>query len=290
MSQARILYVHGAGTRAAQATTNAALLRTRLGLEATPDRLAVSGVGPEPGHGRAVARDGSRPARLRSNGRSASPVPRPPRPERCPTPSPRYGRWRAARGAPRRRNLEMPMRCSPSWRSAAPTCRERACLENRLSDAARDVAASPEYAAARGDAVALIDATAMSTLARAAERDPKKAGRAGFLGLDLGWLADRAGDVAASILGGGLISMVEGWIVPQLTPALSLWASRRLAPRRRAFMHENILVVADVLRYQRHGEQIREHVRAEIRALDKPRLVDRPQPRRHHRGGRALWP
>jgi hypothetical protein len=142
-----------------------------------------------------------------------------------------------------------------------------------LAEAAREVSASPEYAGARGDASAILDATATSVLARAAERDPASAGRVGLLGLDLGWLADRAGDLAAAVLGGGLASAVEAWIGPSLTPALSLWASQKVAPKRRALMHDHSLVAADVLHYERNGERIRTHVREEIGALQEPRMV-----------------
>jgi hypothetical protein len=272
MSQGRILYVHGAGTRADQAASNAALLRTRLGLDGTPDRLAVSDWGQSLGTDprllemdRALP-DYSQPA-LHVAGMAAHPTATLPD-ALAPLRAMAVGRRGAAATQPRDADALLAFMALGGIDLSA-----HGLPANRLSDAARDVAASPEYEAARGDAVALIDATAISTLARAVERDPGAVGRVGILGLDLGWLADRAGDLAATILGGGLLSVVESWIVPQLTPALSLWASKRLAPRRRAFMHDHILVAADVLRYQRHGEQIREHVRAEIQALDTPRLV-----------------
>ena len=272
MSQGRILYVHGAGTRAEQATANAALLRARLGLDGAPDRLAVSDWGERVGtDARLTQMDRVLPdyaqRALRVAGVAAHPaavLPDAFAPLRAMA-RPRRG---AAAAQPRDADALLAFLALGGIDLAS-----QGLPADRLSDAARDVAASPEYAAAGGDAVALIDATAISTLARAVERDPGAVGRAGIVGLDLGWLADRAGDLAGSILGGGLISTVEAWIVPQLTPALSLWASKRLAPRRRAFMHDHLLVAADVLRYQRHGEQIREYVRAEIKALDTPRMV-----------------
>ena len=272
MSQGRILYVHGAGNRADQANTYAGLLRTGLGLGGTPDRLAVSD------WGQSLGTDASLP-----------------RMDRVLPDYPQRAFRVAGAAADRAATLPdalAPLRAMAGGRASAAAGHSRdadAVLAflalggfdqpdhglpaSRLADAARDVAASPEYAAAHGDAVDLVDATAISVLARAVERDPAATARAGIFGLDLGWLTDRAGDLAATILGGGLFSAVESWIVPQLSPALSLWASKRLAPRRRAFMHDHILVVADVLRYQRHADVIREHVRAEIQALDKPRMV-----------------
>lgn len=272
MSQARILYVHGAGNRAEQATRYAALLRTRLALEGTPDRLAASDWGERLGtDARLLEMDRVLPDySQRALGFAGAAG------DRATTLPDAFAPLRAMAG---RRRTAAPV--------AAPRdsdgllaflalggfdLSEQGIPAERLSDAARDVAASPEYAAARGDAVELIDATALSALARAVERSPAAPGRAGFVGLDLGWLTDRVGDLAARILGGGL-SVVETWIVPQLSPALSLWASRRLAPRRRALMHDSTLVAADVLGYQRHGDEIREHVREEIRALDTPRMV-----------------
>ena len=271
MSQGRILYVHGAGTRAEQANSNAALLRTRLGLDGTPDRLATSSWGDVVGtDARLLEMDrvlpDYKPRALGLVGAGTTPTAVLPD-AFAPLRAMAKGRTAATGVRPRDADALLAFLALGGVDMSA-----QGLPADRLSDAAREVAASPEYAAARGDAVALIDATAMSTLARAVERDPDAPARVGILGLDLGWLESRAGDLAASILGGG-VSAVEAWVGPQLTPALSLWASKRIAPRRRAFMHDHILVVADVLRYQRHGEQIREHVRAEIQALDTPRMV-----------------
>jgi hypothetical protein len=306
MAKGRILYVHGAGNRAQDAARSAGLLRTRLHLEAAPDRLVVSdwgqALGPDaglpgldrvlpvyPDHGLRVA--GIAPGRdavltdayapLRALG---------PAPRRAPRTTRRAAAAdataAAAAGAPRTTSRRSARAGKAAGRRSEDADRLLAFLAlggvdlsaggvpaGKLAAAARDVASSPEYAAAKGGAPAILDATATSVLARAAELDPASAGRKGLLGIDLGWLADRAGDLAAAVLGGGLASAVEAWVGPHLTPGLSLWASRKVAPKRRALMHDHTLVAADVLHYERNGERIRSHVRAEIAALATPRMV-----------------
>jgi hypothetical protein len=278
MTDARILYVHGAGNRAEQAEAYGVLMRKRLGLEQTPERLIVSDWGVRHGtDDRLLMMDQALPDY----------------PEQA---------LRIGAAAPREAVLSdalAPLRAmsapatagAPAMAAAAPSgtrdadqllaflalggfdLTARGLPADQISAAAREVAASPEYAAARGDPVALVDATATSVLARAVERDPAAPARAGIAGLDLGWLTDRVGDLAAVLVGSGIVGAVEAWVAPQLLPALSLWASKKLAPHRHQFMHDHMLVIADVLRYQRHGDEIRAYVRDEIRALSKPRLV-----------------
>jgi hypothetical protein len=297
MTQGRILFVHGAGNRSADADASAQLLRARLGIQATPDRLVVSdwgqALGPDPALpvlDRVLPAYAAQALRFADAGSAAGDVlpdayaplralgadvgRAPTTAHRASAAPTRTTRTRSARAAVRAAG-----RTDDADRLLAFVALGGADLSAKgvagddLVQAARDVAASPEYAAARGPASDLIDATATSILARAAELDPTSAGRKGLLGIDLGWLAARAGDLAASVLGGGLASAVEAWVGPALTPAISLWASQKVAPMRRVLMHDHVLVAADVLHYERNGDRIRAYVRDEISTLQAPRMV-----------------
>jgi hypothetical protein len=305
MSQARILFVHGAGNRADAALASAELLRARLGLGAAPDRLAVSdwgqALGPDAGlsaldrvlptypvqairvagmvPGDEVLTDALVPLRALDSGAGGTSAADRKGRAAATTGGTATGAVKARtpgkRGATRRtrRHADDADRLLALIAFGGVDLSARGIPSGSLTAAARDIAGSPEYAAATSDAVTMLDATVTSVLARAAELDPASAGRRGLFGIDLGWLAARAGDLAAAVLGGGLASAVEAWIGPTLTPPISLWASQKVAPMRRALMHDHILVAADVLHYERNGDRIREHVRGEIAGLAAPRMV-----------------
>ncbi len=138
----------------------------------------------------------------------------------------------------------------------------------QLSAAATEVAASPEFAAAGGDPVALIDAAVTASVARAVQRQGPKAMAAGAFGFDpIGAIKE---SVAKAVMGGvGIIGSTVGLV----SGPIAKWLSEQFAPRRQAIMQAHILVAADILFYQRHSDTIRAHVRGEIAKLPKPRLV-----------------
>jgi len=84
---------------------------------------------------------------------------------------------------------------------------------------------------------------------------------------DIGELKDR---FAQAIGGAGVLSVAGSFLGPLLGPTLLLWATRMVEPHRAEIMHAHMLMAVDVLFYQRHGDPIRDHVRAELAALQGP--------------------
>jgi hypothetical protein len=141
----------------------------------------------------------------------------------------------------------------------------------QLSAAAAEVAESPEFAAAGGDPVALIDAAVTAAAARAVQRQGPDV-VSGAFGFDI--KLDPIGKVkealSKAVMGGvGIIGNTVG----ELGGPIARWLSEQFAKRRTPLMQQHILVAADVLFYQRHSKAIRAHVRKEIKALKAPRLV-----------------
>lgn len=142
---------------------------------------------------------------------------------------------------------------------------------DQLSAAAAEVAASPEFAAAGGDPVALIDAAVTAAAARAVQRQgPKVVSGAFGFNIKLDPIAKVKESLSKAIIGGvGII----GTTVGELSGPIARWLSEQFAKRRTTLMQQHILVAADVLFYQRHSEKIRAHVRKEIQDLKPPRLI-----------------
>jgi hypothetical protein len=141
----------------------------------------------------------------------------------------------------------------------------------QLAAAATEVAESPEFAAAGGDPVALIDAAVTAAAARAVQRQGP-AVVSGAFGFDI--KLDPIGKVkealSKSVMGGvGIIGNTVGG----LGGPIARWLSEQFAKRRTSLMQQHILVAADVLFYQRHSAAIRDHVRNEIKAIRPPRLI-----------------
>jgi hypothetical protein len=275
MTQARILYVHGAGNRATEATQNAQSLRERLAIEDRPDLLAAS-----------------------TWGETLAPDARLPRLDQALPPAAAAQAFGVPPGATS--GTTLPDALAPLRELAGPQAFDITGVQARPDDADRllaflalggldlsgagltaddlagaagDVAASGEYQRAQGAPEAVIEATATSVVARAMERRSLASGDVSFGVLDVGWIGARVSDIAEALIGAGAIAAVGAWAMPTLTAALSLWASRKLAAERARAMHARVLPAVDVLYYQRHGRAIREHVRAEIERLDRPRLV-----------------
>jgi hypothetical protein len=139
---------------------------------------------------------------------------------------------------------------------------------DQLAAAATEVAASPEFADAGGDPVALIDAAVTTAAARAVQRQGPDAIPAGAFGFNP---IDKVKEAIAKATMGtvGMLGTTAG----RFSGPIARWLSEQFAPRRQALMQEHILVAADVLYYQRHSDRIRKHVRTEIQQLPKPRLV-----------------
>jgi len=136
-----------------------------------------------------------------------------------------------------------------------------------LQAAASAVAASPEYAAAAGAGVDVVDATLQSVSAVAIRNEGAGAFGLGDIASAIG---AAAGAIAERVLGSGVLSVAGSWIGTNLGPALKLALSRRLAQERGKIMRKGILVPTDVLYYQRNGAEIREFIRSEISELDPP--------------------
>ncbi|HET9345727.1 MAG TPA: hypothetical protein VFO05_08495 [Candidatus Limnocylindrales bacterium] len=141
----------------------------------------------------------------------------------------------------------------------------------QLAAAATEVAESPEFAAAGGDPIALIDAAVTATAARAVQRQGPDV-VSGAFGFDIN--LDPIGKVkealSKAVMGGvGIIGNTVG----ELGGPIARWLSEQFAKRRTPLMQQHILVAADVLFYQRHSAAIRAHVRKEIKALKPPRLI-----------------
>jgi hypothetical protein len=146
---------------------------------------------------------------------------------------------------------------------------ETQITDEQLAAAAAEVAASPEFARAGGDPVALIDATVTAAAARAVQRQGPAA-VAGAFGIDLDPIGKVKEALSKAVIGGvGIIGTTMG----ELSGPIARWLSEQFAKRRTALMQQHILVAADVLAYQRHSAQIRAHVRKEIQDLKPPRLI-----------------
>jgi hypothetical protein len=141
----------------------------------------------------------------------------------------------------------------------------------QLSAAAAEVAASPEFAAAGGDPVALIDAAVTAAAARAVQRQgPKVVSGAFGFDITLDPIAKVKEALSKAVMGGvGII----GTTVGEVSGPIARWLSEQFAKRRTALMQQHILVAADILFYQRHSADIRAHVRKEIQDLTPPRLI-----------------
>ena len=136
-----------------------------------------------------------------------------------------------------------------------------------LQAAAAAVARSPEFNAAAGAAVDVVDATLESVSAVAIRRQAA----AGFgVGDVVGAIAKATGAIAERILGSGAMSAIGTWVGASLGPALKLALSRRLAQDREAIMRRVVLVPTDVVFYQRNGAACREFVRGELEAVEAP--------------------
>jgi len=136
-----------------------------------------------------------------------------------------------------------------------------------LQAAAAAVAASPEYAAAAGSSVNVVDATLQSVSAVAIKAEGTGAFGLGDITSAIG---AAAGAIAERLLGSGVLSVAGSWIGTNLGPPLKLALSRRLARERGSIMRKGILVPTDVLYYQRNGAEIRQFIRDEISELDPP--------------------
>lgn len=260
MGSGGVLFVHGAGNRTGQASAYGHKLRAGLGVPA--GRFRFSDWGAATGPDATLPRLASAlPAAVRAFAPPAEALPADP-----------YAPLKALAGGPA---------AAFGQGDKSEVASVLACLQvgglglddvglpsEQLAAATAEVLASPELAAARGDPVALIDAAVTSAVARAVQRQAQPAGAFGF---DiLGAAKDALATVA---MGNGALSVVGAWLGPMLSGAAALWVSRRLATRRQSIMQDHILVAADVLYYQRHGNAIRDHVRAEIASLKAPRLA-----------------
>ena len=139
---------------------------------------------------------------------------------------------------------------------------------DQVAAAAAEVSASPEFAAAGGDPVRIIDAAVSAAIARAIQLQGPEALDSGAFGLpDFGKIKE--GVVDAFMSGVGMLVDAAG----KVSGPIAKWISEQIAPRRAELMQKHVLVAADVLFYQRHSAAIRRHVREEIRALPAPRVV-----------------
>jgi hypothetical protein len=148
---------------------------------------------------------------------------------------------------------------------------ETQITDDQLSAAATEVAESPEFAAAGGDPVALIDAAVTAAAARAVQRQgPKVVSGAFGFNIKLDPIAKVKEALSKAAMGGvGIIGSTVG----ELGGPIARWLSEQFAKRRTPLMQQQVLVAADVLFYQRHSAAIRAHVRKEIQDLKAPRLV-----------------
>lgn len=148
---------------------------------------------------------------------------------------------------------------------------EAQLTEQQLSAAAAEVAASPEFASAGGDPVALIDAAVTAAAARAVQRQgPEVVSGAFGFNINLDPIGKVKEALSKAVMGGvGIIGNTVG----ELSGPIARWLSEQFAKRRTPLMQQHILVAADVLFYQRHSAAIRAHVRQEIKSLKAPRLI-----------------
>jgi hypothetical protein len=136
-----------------------------------------------------------------------------------------------------------------------------------VQQAANTVATSPEYAAAAGPVVDVVDATLQSVSAVAVANE----GAAAFGPGDVvAAIAKASGAIAERVLGSSAMSVLGTWAGANLLPGLKLALSRRLAQDRAAILRKGVLVPTDILVYQRNGAVIRDFVRSEIAALEPP--------------------
>lgn len=136
-----------------------------------------------------------------------------------------------------------------------------------LRQAAKTVASSSAYRDAAGPGEALIDATLESVATVVIANEGAGALGPGDLVKAVGAVA---GAIGKALLGSGVASVVGSWLGTNLGPPAKLALSKRLARERGQFMRKSILVPADVLFYQRNGEEIRSWVRMEIGKLEPP--------------------
>lgn len=251
-----VLYVHGAGNRAAQSEAYAAQLRA--GLAVGDQRFRVSSWGVTVGPDESLPRIG---LTMPEDPSGAFPEELPSDPyEPLRSMESGGGAFESEARADARTILGY---LELGRLDAADT----GIPPDHVRAAAAEVAASPELDRADGPSSELIEAAVTAAVGRAVERQGAEG--AGAFPIDFGAIKS---ELAQKILGGG-VSVLGGWLGPKLSAGVSSWASEQLARRRRDIMRDNILVAADVLFYQRHGARIREHVRGEIEKLPAKSIV-----------------
>lgn len=260
MATGGVLYVHGAGNRAAQASGYAK--RVREGLQLPSSRFSFSTWGEDRGPDEALADLAKTiPQALAAFPEDSQGALDDPYGRLKELAQPASGAFGAVDGSRDARVLLAHLQLGGFGLDDA------SLPDDHLFAAAAEVAASPELASAGGDPVEVIDAAVTAAIGRAAQRQGLAV--SGAFGFDLG--AAKAA-VARAVMGSA-VSVIGGWIGPRVAPAVSLWLSSQLAGRRREIMGEHILVAADVLFYQRHGAAIREHLREELASVPQPRVA-----------------
>jgi hypothetical protein len=259
MARGSVFYVHGSGNRGPEVESYGA--RIAIGLGVPPEDLHLSywgdGVGPDPAFPQLAATMPAAPDVVPET--TAELLADPLAPLRALAPGDAAGPGAAAGDLARAdaRAILGQLQFGRLDLSEAPVS------SSELAAAAAEVAASPEFAVADGDAVALIDAAVTAAAARAAVP-------LGPAGVALDPVGRVKVALSASIMGGvGII----GTTTADLSGATAVWVSEQLAKHRTAMMQANIAVAADILFYQRHSAEISQHVRGEIRALAPPRLL-----------------
>ncbi len=268
MATGTLFYVHGAGNRSADAAVMAANLRAGFRL-ADPSRLAVSD------WGQALAPDAALPKL------DATLPPPPPGGQglvaagATPTLTDPWAPLAALEAPGGTRGLVGPPGRADADALLAFLSTGLVRLDNLdvapadLARAARRVGRSAHYRAASADPLTMIDATATSAAALAlGPRRPRQT--LGLPGIPWPDIDALKGRIAEAIAGTGVLSVVSSVLGGALGPPVMLWATRMLEPHRAEIMHAHMLMAVDVLFYQRHGGAIRDHVRAELAALQGP--------------------
>jgi hypothetical protein len=262
MGKGTIFYVHGAGNREGEASGYAAALRTGFGLSPTSPKLKHSTWGERKGPAAALPRlDDALPEEIPADAGFA-PVPDladPLAPLKALAAPP--GGAAFAAGAPDADQLLLLLR------AGLVDLSDIGISESSLRAAAEAVATSPEYAAAAGPSVDVVDATLESVAAMAIKTEGAGAFGLGDIAKAIG---AATGKIANTLLGSGVLSVAGSWIGTNLGPPAKLALSRKLAQERRSFMHKGVLVPADVLFYQRNGAAVRDFLRDEIGQLESP--------------------